>query len=184
MSDYRRSHLPGGTFFFTVITYNRVPLFANQCARTTLHNAWQMVQKKYPFTVDALCLLPNHIHCIWTLPEYEKNYPKRWKAIKAHFTRLYKQNHPKQAEPNLSRQRKGEAAIWQRRYWEHTIRDDQDYINHFDYIHYNPVKHGYVRRPGDWPWSTYHKYFVAGYYDKEWGDEKYDLFKENNNFGE
>ena len=119
---------------------------------------------------DAVCLLPEHLHCIWTLPEGDADYAVRWKNIKRLFTRSYlKQVGPGGAR-NASRQRRGEAAIWQRRFWEHTIRDEADLNRHLDDIHFNPVKHGLVQRVADWPWSSFHRYVRLGFYDREWGE--------------
>jgi putative transposase len=170
MPEYRRSWVEGGTFFFTVVTYHRRPILTTTEARKILRSAWVDVRKRFPFTVDAVCLLPDHLHCIWVLPEGDANYAVRWKEIKRLFTRSYLDRVGPGEARNASRESRGEAAIWQRRYWEHTLRDEADLNRHRDYIHYNPVKHGLVRSVADWPWSSFHRYVRLGYYDRGWGE--------------
>ena len=171
MPNYRRSQVQDGTYFFTVVTYDRISILACETARSLLRSAWQDVRERYPFTIDAVCLLPEHLHCIWTLPEGDANYGVRWKNIKRFFTKGYLKKIGLGVARNASRQRRGEAAIWQRRFWEHTIRDEADLNRHIDYIHYNPVKHGLVRSVSDWPWSSFHRYVRMGVYDRDWGQE-------------
>ena len=163
MPEYRRSLIGGGTFFFTVVTYDRQPILVSPEARTILHMAWDNVHQRFPFVTDAICLLPNHIHCIWTLPEGDTNYAIRWGEIKKLFTKAYHTQVGQGEQPNASRVKRGEATIWQRRFWEHTIRDQDDYQRHLDYIHYNPVKHGLVKAAADWRWSSFHRYADLGY---------------------
>ena len=170
MTQYRRSHFQGGTYFFTVVTYNRLPIFLDEDCRKILHNAWMTVQAKHPFQTDAVCLLPNHIHCIWALPEMDSNYSVRWKEIKRLFTRHYLEQVGPGNIRNASHLKQGEAAIWQRRFWEHSILDDEDLNRHRDYIHYNPVKHGLVTRAADWPWSSFQRFVRMGYYEANWGE--------------
>ena len=169
MPEYRRSILEGGTFFFIVVTYNRRQILTAPVAREILHSAWINVQERFPFKTDAVCLLPEHIHCIWTLPEGDSNFSVRWKEIKRLFTRdyLYK------VEPgklrNKSHQKQGEATIWQRRFWEHTVRNQEDFTCHIEYIFFNPVKHGLVEYVSEWPWSSFHRFVRLGFYPNEWG---------------
>jgi len=170
MPQYRRAEIPGGTFFFTVVTYHRKPILASDAARSLLRAAWLDVQNRFPFKTEAVCLLPNHIHCIWRLPEGDPNYSLRWKEIKRLFTKGYLEQVGPGEPRNSSRIKKGEAAIWQRRFWEHTIRDERDLNQHLDYIHYNPVKHGLVKNVADWPWSSFHRYVAMAYYELGWGD--------------
>ena len=146
MPQYRRSNLAGGTFFFTVVTFNRKPILINEASRHLLHDAWVDTKKRFPFKTEALCLLPDHIHFIWSLPENDTNYSVRIKEIKRLFTKSYLVLIGPGEFRNESHKKQGEAAIWQRRFWEHTIRDQEDYQNHLDYIHFNPVKHGLVER--------------------------------------
>lgn len=169
MPKYRRSHIEGGTFFFTVMAYGHRQIFDNTKARDLLRFAWLDVQQRFPFKTIAVCLLPEHIHCIWSLPVGESNYSIRWKEIKRLFSKGYLSQIGPGGNRNESRIKRGEAAIWQRRFWEHTIRDQDDLHRHIDYIHYNPVKHGLVKRVVEWPWSSFHRYVKAGMYEQEWG---------------
>jgi putative transposase len=183
MPDYRRSLVQGGTFFFTAVTYNRQPILTSQAARTILRLAWNTVTEDFPFVTDAICLLPNHIHCIWTLPEGDVNYAIRWAEIKKRFTKAYHRQMGNGEQSTASRLKRGEAAVWQRRFWEHTIRDLDDYYRHLDYIHYNPVKHGLVEAVDDWEWSSFHWYVRLGYYPEGWG-MKAEEWKDGEVFGE
>ncbi len=122
-----------------------------------------------PFKTVAVCLLPEHLHCAWTQPENDQNFSLRWKEIKRLFTKGYLENIGPGESRNASRQKRGEAAIWQRRFWEHVIRDQNDLDRHIEYIHYNPVKHGLVERVVDWPWSSFHRFVKMGLYAPEWG---------------
>ena len=157
---YRRSTAPGATYFFTVVTHQRRPVFDNQQAVTLLRAAFRKTKQRHPFEIDAFVLLPEHIHCIWTLPEGHHDYSTRWGLIKSEFTR----NFPNQTPSNPRRER----AIWQRRFWEHQIRDERDLRAHIDYIHYNPVKHGLVTAPIDWPYSSLHRYVRQGILPANW----------------
>ncbi|PKO08177.1 MAG: transposase [Chloroflexi bacterium HGW-Chloroflexi-2] len=168
MPEYRRLLINGGTFFFTVVTYNRIPLFKNPKCRSILHNAWEDTQRRFPFKTIAICLLPDHLHCIWQLPEDDANYSVRWKEIKRLFTKQYLIEIGPGQQRNKSRQKRQEAAIWQRRFWEHAIKNDGDFERHLDYIHYNPIKHGYVEKASDWQWSSFHKFVHQGIYDNDW----------------
>jgi len=164
MTKYRRAKFRGGYYFFTVVTYNRRWLFVDELARTCLRSAWQSVRQKRPFEVVALCLLPNHLHCVWRLPEGDNDFSQRWLFIKKGFTRRYLRAGGQESSQSLSRQKKRERGIWQRRFWEHQIRDQVDLHRHVDYIHYNPVKHGLVSDVEDWPWSTYQRFVRSGFY--------------------
>jgi len=168
MPNYRRQY-GGNAYYFTVVTYNRIPIFTSDLARGILHRAWKIVSERFPFTTVAICLLPDHIHTIWTLPESDGDYSVRWKEIKRQFTQGYLVETGSIESRSESRQKRHEAAVWQRRFWEHTISDDDDLARHVDYIHFNPVKHGLTKRVQDWPWSSFHRYVREGYYDAEWG---------------
>jgi putative transposase len=144
---YRRAKTPGATYFFTVVTYNRQPLFHSNDTIALLRQAFHSVKAKSPFRIDAIVVLPNHIRSIWTLPEDDADFSSRWKRIKAQFS-LRCPNAYRQSQ-SLSRLRKGEHAIWQQRFWEHQIRNETDFSQHVDYIHYNPVNHGLVSAPSD-----------------------------------
>jgi putative transposase len=181
MSNYRRANFPGGYYFFTVVTYSRKKIFDKETARKWLRFAWLQTQSKRPFETIALCLLPEHLHCIWKLPENDADFSTRWASIKALFTREYSKQTGKNNIINESRIKHREAAIWQRRFWEHQVRDETDLQNHINYIHYNPVKHGLAINAEDWPWSTYNKYIQQNNYNIT---EKEYLIPDDINFGE
>ena len=163
MVNYRRSQLAGGTFFFTVNLRDRSAdtLVAHV---GLLRQSFRHVKEQQPFDIEAVVVLPEHLHLIMTLPEGDNNYPGRWRAIKSHFGRSLKK-----AGVVLKQNKKDELDLWQRRYWEHQIRDDRDRQNHVDYIHYNPVKHGHVQRVVDWPHSSFHRYVREGLLGADWG---------------
>jgi len=164
---YIRSKSKGGTFFFTVNLADRSRNLLTDNI-DLLRNVMSGVKHKHPFTLDAIVVLPDHLHTVWTLPENDNNYQKRWMLIKAGFSRLI----PGTEMITVSRQQKGERGIWQRRFWEHKIRDEIDLENHVNYIHYNPVKHGYAKRASDWPYSSIHKYIRNGKLNDSWGYDK------------
>jgi putative transposase len=169
MSNYRRLYIPGGTIFFTVVTHMRRPFLTDEMARSCLHEAIEKVQVRHPFQIRAIVLLPDHLHTLWTLPECDADYSARWKRLKEEFTRRFLQAGGKEGIRSPSRLRRKERGIWQRRYWEHAIQDETDLERHFDYIHYNPVKHGLVKSPRDWPWSSFHRWVREGIYTDDWG---------------
>jgi putative transposase len=166
---YRRDYTQGGTYFFTVVTFRRMRFFKDENAIVCLRNAFKEEMARRPFVIDAIVILPDHIHSVWTLPKEDADYSMRWRNIKRSFTKQVAVSE----RPTVfaSRQHKGEQAIWQRRFWEHRIRDEQDFSNHVDYIHYNPVKHGYVTRPSDWAHSSIHRYIRQGVLPTTWGGE-------------
>jgi putative transposase len=163
MPDYRRNRIPGATYFFTVTLRDRRSglLVARIDA---LREAARGVRRQLPFRIDAWVVLPDHMHCLWTLPEGDSDFPERWRRIKAAFSKSLPDTKPRTA----AMLRKGERGIWQRGYWEHTIRDDRDYAAHIDYIHFNPVKHGLAERPGDWPFSSFARCVAEGLYPADW----------------
>tara|TARA_R110001599_G_scaffold197925_2_gene394596 strand:+ start:1646 stop:2176 length:531 start_codon:yes stop_codon:yes gene_type:complete len=146
---YRRADVAGATYFFTVNLLNRKQTLLTDHI-DTLRACIKTVKQRHPFHIDAMVILPDHLHAIWTLPENDFDFATRWRLIKSHFSRSL----PSTERINLSRLKKSERGIWQRRYWEHLIRDELDYERHIDYIYYNPVKHGYVDMPVDWPYSS------------------------------
>jgi putative transposase len=151
MTDYRRNYF-GDTYFFTVnINNRREPLLTENI--DILRASFKEAINHYPFTIDAIVVLPDHLHCIWTLPFDDKNYSRRWRLIKSYFSKQM----PVQKNISQSQLNKREKGVWQRRFWEHTIRDEEDYFNHINYIHNNPLKHGYCDDPRDWPYSSIHK---------------------------
>lgn len=159
-------YIPGGTYFFTLVTYQRQPIFSDSEAVKLLRKSFRHTMEKLPFTIVASVILPDHMHFIWTLPENTSDYSTRWKMIKGHFSKNW---HDRDNISEVkSRQSKDEVDVWQRRFWEHLIRDEQDLSNHFDYIHYNPVKHGYVTSPMNWEYSSFHRYLTEGVYTPDW----------------
>jgi putative transposase len=170
MSRYRRVILDGGVFFFTVTLADRSStILVEHIGR--LRRTYTLVQQRYPFETIAVCVLPDHLHAIWSLPEGDGNYPLRWSLIKSGFTRGLKAD----AACSPSKRAKRERGIWQRRYWEHAIRNDADLERHVDYIHFNPVKHGYVPGVCDWPHSSFHRYVREGILPADWGGDALDL---------
>jgi putative transposase len=129
-----------------------------------LRDAFRYTQARHPFTIDAIVVLPDHLHAIFALPEGDADYAPRMRLIKTVFSR----NLPKDEHRSESRVAKGERGIWQRRYWEHTLRNDRDYAKHVDYIHFNPVKHGHVKKVQDWPYSSFQRFVRRGVYPHDW----------------
>lgn len=158
MVRYRRNYVPGGTYFFTVTLRDRrsdwlarhIDLLRTAISRTRSH---------HPFRIDAMVVLPDHLHMIMTLPEGDADYSLRWRRIKALFTR------------GLQLRGLATQGIWQRRFWEHTVRDDDDLQRHVDYIHFNPVKHDHAAKPADWPYSTIHRDIADGRIRTDWGTD-------------
>jgi putative transposase len=169
MTNYRRPKLAGATWFFTVNLAERGDNRLLLTHMDRLRHSFRRVRQRHPFRIDALVVLPEHLHCIWTLPPGDADYATRWSLIKAGFSRGL----PDGETVSASRAKRGERGLWQRRYWEHLIRDDEDFARHADYIHWNPVKHGHVGRVRDWPFSTFHTLVVRGVYALDWagGDD-------------
>lgn len=170
MSDYRRNRVAGGTYFFTVNLLNREAKLLVENIKA-LREAVRKVRAQRPFHIDAWVVLPEHMHCVWTLPGGDDDYSSRWRAIKIAFAKAL----PKTERVSAVRERKGERGIWQRRFWEHTIRDDKDYAAHVDYVHINPFKHGLVAHVKDWPYSSFHRFVAVGIYPLDWACEMTDL---------
>ena len=164
MRTYIRSRASGAAYFFTVNLADRHgrPLLIEYIA--DLRSAFRHVRQAHPFLLDAIVVLPDHLHCIWQLPENDADFSTRWRLIKARFSRSVAQG--ERISP--SRARKGERGIWQRRLWEHTIRDEADYGRHLDYIHYNPVKHGHASSPSEWAYSSFANCVKRGWYPSDW----------------
>jgi len=159
MSEYRRVYIPGGSYFFTVVTYRRRPVFSESCNVAVLRAAFKQVMAAKPFEIDAIVVLPDHLHCLWRLPNGDADFSGHWREIKKYVSKRI----------GDSGRRPGERDVWQRRFWEHAIRDENDWRRHVDYIHFNPVKHGLVSSPGEWPYSSFRKFVSAGWYDVGWG---------------
>ena len=176
MTDYRRNFIAGGSFFFTVnLAERRLALLTEYIDE--LRAAFRKTRLHHPFTIDAMVVLPDHLHAVWTMPESDADFAMRWQLIKSTFSR----NIPSGERISESRAAKGERGIWQRRYWEHTIRDENDFVRHIDYIHINPVKHGLVVRVGDWPYSSFHRMVKLGIYPDDWAG---DASSHDGDFGE
>jgi putative transposase len=178
MPDYRRAFVPGGTFFFTLVTNLRRPIFNSESSRNLLGKLFRQCQAQWPFTVDAIVLLPDHLHAIWSLPPGDSGYSRRWAWIKKEFTKAWLAQGGRESQVSLARSMEGRRGVWQPRFWEHTLEDEGDFDNHFDYIHYNPVKHGYVQSPKDWRWSSFHRWVRLGVYDVNWGCGETESFGE------
>jgi putative transposase len=163
---YRRADVPGGSYFFTVNLADRTSSLLVERVEI-LREAVRYVKQRRPFEILGWVVLPEHMHAIWTLPEEDSDYSTRWRLIKHHFSRFIEP----QELPSPSKQRKGERGIWQRRFWEHQIRDEKDLQSHLDYVHINPVKHGYVARASDWPYSSIHGYIRQGLIARDWACE-------------
>ena len=175
MTSYRRNFFPGGSFFFTVNLVDRkLSLLTTHVE--LLRVAFRETRQRHPFTIDAIVILPDHLHAIWTMPDGDANFATRWRLIKSTFSRKLVRNELVSA----SRASKGERGIWQRRFWEHLIRDDGDYRRHVEYCYINPVKHGLVKRVRDWPFSSFHRDVASGLFPEDWAGD----FGSDGEFGE
>ena len=169
MPNYRRAYTAGATYFFTVVTHQRQRFLCDEHVRRALHDGIEWVRESHPFIIDAWVLLPDHIHAVWTLPENDADFGVRWGKIKRYITqqcgeRLYQSE--RASDGKILRH---ESTLWQRRFWEHFIRDEVDFERCINYAHYNPVKHGLVKRVVDWEYSTFHRYVKQGVYPENWG---------------
>jgi len=166
MTRYRRAKIEGGVFFFTVALADRSSdLLVRDIER--LQRVYTSIQDRYPFETIAICVLPDHLHAVWSLPQGDANFPLRWNLIKSGFSRGIAAD-PHRSSSKIARREKG---IWQRRYWEHAIRNEADLARHIDYVHFNPVKHGYVSRTSDWPHSSFRRYVARGLLPLDWGGD-------------
>jgi len=163
--QYRRNLVPGATYFFTVTLRDRKADFLVRHI-PLLREAFRSVRGQQPFMIDAIVILPDHLHCIWTLPPGDANYSNRWRRIKAQYSRELADT-----DATIRQNEKGEYDVWQRRFWEHTVRDERDFQAHVDYIHYNPVKHGLVERVREWPYSSFHRFVRQGWLGVDWGGD-------------
>lgn len=175
MPRYRRAKIEGGTFFFTVVLADRSSDLLTQHI-DRLRRVYRSVQNRRPFETVAICVLPDHMHAIWSLPTGDADFAARWSLIKSGFSRGLAA-----MQRSSSKRAKREKGIWQRRYWEHVIRDEEDFARHVDYIHFNPVKHGLVSRVCDWPHSSFHQFVKRGVLSMDWGG---DLREISGSFGE
>ena len=164
MPEYLRYRVAGGTYFFTVNLFDRQSDLLLRHI-DVLRQAVRLTRQKRPFHIDAWVVLPEHLHCLWTLPAGDDDFPRRWQEIKKAFSRALPASE-RRSDTQLARHERG---IWQRRYWEHFIRDEEDYAAHLDYVHVNPLRHGLVSRVVDWPYSTFHHWMKKGVYSADWG---------------
>ena len=164
MPNYRRYRVPGGCWFFTVaLADRRSRVLVDHI--DDLRHAVATVRERHPFHIDAMVVLPDHVHAVWTLPDGDCDFSRRWYLVKVAFTRAVVRS----STPVPRGGRLGERRLWQRRFWEHLIRDDDDFARHVDYCHVNPMKHGRVARVGDWPYSSFHRAVREGIYSADWG---------------
>ena len=169
MTHYRRTNQAGATYFFTVVAYRRRSFLCNDDVLKALRDAIDKTRTQYPFTIDAWVILPDHMHAIWTLPPDDADFANRWRLIKRYVTLVCGASLHEPHLMTVSKTKHRESTLWQRRYWEHLIRDDSDYAKHMDYVHFNPVKHGLVNRAIDWPHSSFHRYVKQDVYATDWG---------------
>jgi putative transposase len=168
MPNYRRAYVPGGTFFFTLVTDRRAPILCDVPGRSLLGRSLRRCQMRWPMVVNSIVLTPDHLHTIWTLQPGDADYSRYWSWIKKEFTKEWLSLGGTEQAVTVGRRQERRRGVWQPRFWEHTIRDADDFERHFDYIHYNPVKHRLARCPHAWPWSSFHHWVGAGVYPDEW----------------
>ena len=166
--DYRRIYRAGGTFFFTIVTFERAEILCSAPARRLLREVMQECRQQWPFEMDALVLLPDHLHAIWTLPEDDTAYSRRWGWIKKTFTQRWISIGGEEQAVSRGKLNDGRRGVWQPKFFEHTIRDQEDFGRHLDYIHYNPVKHGLARCPHEWEWSSFRRWVRHDGYARDW----------------
>ena len=177
MSNYRRARDAGVCYFFTLVSHQRLPVLTDAPLRAALRRAIERVRLYRPFVIEGCVLLPDHLHCLWRMPQGDADFGSRWSMIK----RLTSQAIAMPGAVSLSRSLRRESGLWQRRFWEHRIHDEDDYQRHMDYLHFNPVKHGLVGRVADWPWSSFHRLVAEGVYPADWGG---DAVVDNGEYGE
>ena len=165
MPDYRRAWHPGGTYFFTVNALQRQGNDLLIRHIDALRDVVRQVRRAHPFQIHAWVVLPDHLHCVIELPPEDTDFALRWRLIKLGFSKRI----PATERLSSVRRARAERGLWQRRYWEHLIRDGRDFAAHMDYVHFNPVKHGHAGSVADWPYSTFHRLVAAGMYPLDWG---------------
>jgi putative transposase len=165
MVRYRRNLIAGGTFFLTATLADRTSSALTDYV-AALRTAVRLTRRQHPFAIDAVVVLPDHMHIVMTLPPSDAGFPIRLSLIKRRFT-----NAIAKTGATVARHRNGESALWQRRFWEHTIRDETDFERHVDYIHFNPVKHSLVTRVRDWPYSSFHRFVRHGILPEDWAGD-------------
>jgi len=171
MPQYRRAKAEGAAYFFTVVTHRRQPVLCLPQTLGTMRAVFRDVAQRRPFRADAWVVLPDHLHCVWTMPPGDSDYSVRWSMFKKEMTKRLGPSLAANVAPSSSRQRRREGTLWQRRFWEHQIRDERDYRAHVEYIHFNPVKHGLVAAPSDWRYSSLMRWVARGVYEEDWGGD-------------
>ncbi len=169
MPQYRRARVAGGTYFFTLVCQDRAPIFRAEWTVRLLGEILRQARQRWPFETIGIVLLPDHLHAIWSLPRGDFDYSRRWAWIKKEFSQAYLTHGGVSQEVTSSRRRNRRVGVWQRRFWEHTIQEEDELEAYLDYIHWNPVKHGYTAAPVEWPYSSFHRWMKAGLYDANWG---------------
>ncbi len=182
MSNYRRIYLPGGMYFFTVITLRRQRFLIDDDVRAALREGIQLTRQTKPFEIVAWVQLPDHLHCIWRLPPDDTDFSSRWSMIKRIVTQRCGARLNRPEWLNARRRKRQQGTLWQHRFWDHLIHDEDDFNRHMDYIHWNPVKHGLVSKVVDWPYSSFHRLVRSGWYPELWGENI--SFDNTNEFGE
>lgn len=168
MSQYRRLYIPGGTIFLTIVTYQRQRIFAKSENIALLKNAIAKIRTEKPFEITGAVVLPDHLHFLWTLPANDSNYSYRVSRLKVLFTKSLRGKKYQPQNTSTSRIKHRESDVWQRRFWEHTIKNENEFENFLNYIHYNPIKHGLVSCPHLWQYSSFKTYINKGVYEKNW----------------
>jgi putative transposase len=169
MPNYRRAFVPGGTFYLTLVTAGRMPFLCDDLARPLLRAAIEQCRARWPFAIDCFVLMPDHLHWIWTLPEDDTAYSARVAWIKRTFTAGWTAAGGAERAVTAAQHGGRRRGVWQPRFWEHVVRSPEDRNRLFDYVHFNPVKHGYVKCPKDWPYSSFHRFVREGFYERDWG---------------
>jgi putative transposase len=172
MPNYKRAFVPGGTYFFTLVTSARRPIFSNLTATSIFGEVFREAKQIWPMEINAIVLLPDHLHMILSLPSGDDQYSKRIGWIKKEFTKRWLSSGGSEAQVSTAERNERRKGVWQPRFWEHTIQDDDDFDRHFDYVHWNPVKHGCAVCPRDWQPSSFHRWVKAGVYPLDWGCSK------------
>ena len=168
MSNYRRTYSAGSTVFLTWVAYRRAPLFSHPETVALFRQSVRKAKREADFQIVAAAVLPDHLHFIWTLPPDDHNYSKRVGRIKVLFTRALRGHNAQPETISPSRRKHRESDVWQRRFWEHTLRSKAELSRYFDYVHYNPVKRGLVKCPHQWPYSSFHELVGQGVYQQDW----------------
>jgi putative transposase len=168
MPNFRRNYVPGGSYFFTVVTERRAPILCREPASQILRSCLRRCRDRWLFSIEAIVLLPDHLHTIWVLPPGDDRFSLRWGWIKKEFTKAWLGSGGEEQPATNGRIRDGRRGVLQPKFWEHTLRDERDFERHFDYIHFNPVRHGIVQSPGDWEFSSFHRWVRLGVYPEDW----------------